>query len=226
MKKREHAWGTKGLINSLRKKSYEGTCEEFSSLLEYSPNARLLDIGCSDGLRTTQFARKIGTQDIVGIDVRGSRASFKVISKNVEEGLPFVEDSFDVVTACHIIEHLSNTDLFAQEIYRVLRPNGYAVIETPNMANGLTIIELLLNKQPGIAHISDFLPYRDDPSRGWEWCKGYLHRRLFTMEGLENLLTYYGFRVECKKRTGYGRFIFGRILRGLYAANLLVKVRK
>ena len=221
-----HAWETKGLINSLKKKSYEGDCKLLQSFLEYNPNAKLLDVGCSDGYYTKQFAESIGTQDVVGMDIKDWGCPFKLVSGNIEEGLPFGDGSFDVIIASNIIEHLSNTDLFVKELYRVLRKGGYSIIATPNLACGRVIVELLLNRQPRQAHVSDLFTIRKDYTRGWKNGPDLLHRRLFTMEGLVRLLTFHGFKVERRLQSGYGAFFFLKILRGKYASNLLVKAGK
>ena len=215
----------------LRKRSLNEDYTVFRSLLEYDPNAKLLDLGCNTGFHTQELAKSVGTNDVTGIEEESFEVPFKLVVGNIDDGLPFENESFDVVTASHVIEHVSNTDLFAKEVYRVLKPEGYAVIATPNMANGRTILELLFNKQPYIAQTSDFFLPRGYPNEEWKswWLEtqaGGGHRRLFTMEGLVKLLVYYGFRVEYKIRQGYGPIPLGKILRGMYAANLVVKVRK
>lgn len=40
--------------------------------------------------------------------------------------------SIDVVVTFHVIEHIQNDELFIDEIYRVLKPGGKAIITTPN----------------------------------------------------------------------------------------------
>lgn len=49
--------------------------------------------------------------------------------------LPFAKDSFDVVYAIEVIEHLRNPYDFISEMYRVARPGGMAIITTPNILN-------------------------------------------------------------------------------------------
>jgi len=213
-------------ISKLRWKSYYKEYESFISLLEYEPNTKLLDIGCENGSFTLQYALKIGTNAVIGIDIKNWGVPFSFVEGNVEVGLPFKDKSFDIVTAAHIIEHLSNTDLFAKEIYRVLKVGGYALVATPNLASGRVIMELLFNKQPNSAHVSDFFILRGDPNEEWRKSIGHLHKRLFTLEGLEKLLVYYNFKLENKIGVGYGPLFFGSIFRGRYSANIIVKARK
>jgi SAM-dependent methyltransferase len=214
------------MLDRLRYKSYKGDIKRFRDYLESNSNARLLDTGCGDGLNTIVFAKKIQTSNIVGIDVKNFGPPFPLLRADLDRGLPVVDSSFDIVTSYHVIEHLSNTDLYVKELFRILKPGGYLLIATPNLASGRIILELLLNKQPNMAHVSDFFILRGDPGGCWKASVGYLHRRLFTLEGLTRLLTYYGFKIEITKRSGYGFLPIDWLLRGLYASNLIVKARK
>jgi hypothetical protein len=45
--------------------------------------------------------------------------------------LPFADNSYDVVFASHVLEHVSNDQLAFAEIKRVLKPNGFAVLPVP-----------------------------------------------------------------------------------------------
>jgi SAM-dependent methyltransferase len=41
------------------------------------------------------------------------------------------DNSFDVIVCNHVLEHLSNDTKGMSELYRVLRPGGWAVLQTP-----------------------------------------------------------------------------------------------
>lgn len=45
--------------------------------------------------------------------------------------LPFLDESFDVVYASHVLEHIQDDRLALLEIHRVLRPGGFAVLPVP-----------------------------------------------------------------------------------------------
>ncbi len=53
------------------------------------------------------------------------------VSRIDVERLPFAEQSFDVVIANHLLEHVENLDAALSEIARVLAPQGYAILQTP-----------------------------------------------------------------------------------------------
>jgi SAM-dependent methyltransferase len=46
--------------------------------------------------------------------------------------IPYEDNNFDYVFIKSVIEHISNTDLFLSEIYRVLKPGGKVIILTPD----------------------------------------------------------------------------------------------
>lgn len=53
-----------------------------------------------------------------------------VLSLNIE-AIPYDDNSFDIVIANHILEHVSNIDAALSEINRVLKPDGIAILQTP-----------------------------------------------------------------------------------------------
>ncbi len=47
-----------------------------------------------------------------------------------EQGYP--AESFDAVTLCHVVEHLSDPRATIDECFRILKPSGRLVVATPN----------------------------------------------------------------------------------------------
>jgi len=91
-------------------------------------------------------------------------------------------ESFDVVFAGEIIEHIYDTDAFLQEVYRVLKYDGDLILTTPNLATLGRRILLLFGKNPLIEN-----SLRRDDSSG--------HIRYFIIETLLELLSLNGFKV-------------------------------
>ncbi len=50
---------------------------------------------------------------------------------SVSDRIPFVDNTFDVVIALHVLEHVRRPWITAQEFQRVLKPGGIAVVTVP-----------------------------------------------------------------------------------------------
>ncbi|SEU08849.1 class I SAM-dependent methyltransferase [Hymenobacter actinosclerus] len=66
------------------------------------------------------------------------------VKANLNGALPFAAASFDVIICQEGIEHMPNQLHLFQEINRVLRPGGRAIITTPNYSNLRTRLSYLL----------------------------------------------------------------------------------
>ncbi|WP_298512431.1 class I SAM-dependent methyltransferase [uncultured Kordia sp.] len=49
--------------------------------------------------------------------------------------LPFEDDSFDTILCNHVLEHIPDDTKAMQELYRVLKPNGMAILQIPQDLN-------------------------------------------------------------------------------------------
>lgn len=82
------------------------------------------------------------------------------------EGIPFEDESFDLVFAGEIIEHLVDTDGFLNEVHRCLKPGGHLILTTPNLASFENRLRLLLGFYPmwlnwnlgGAGHVRAYTP--------------------------------------------------------------------
>jgi ubiquinone/menaquinone biosynthesis C-methylase UbiE len=99
----------------------------------------LLDIGCSAGIMTQCYARRFAT--VVGTDIdlpalehasRTDEARQTAWAAADSQGLPFRDESFDVVICTHIYEHVPDARLMMAEIHRILRPNGVCFFSAGN----------------------------------------------------------------------------------------------
>ena len=54
---------------------------------------------------------------------------------DVNNPLPFPDNSFDIITTCELYEHLENHMAFVRECRRILKPYGRVIISTPNILN-------------------------------------------------------------------------------------------
>ena len=49
--------------------------------------------------------------------------------------LPIADDSMDIILCSEVLEHIEQPPSAIEEIARILKPDGYALITTPNPAN-------------------------------------------------------------------------------------------
>ena len=49
--------------------------------------------------------------------------------------LPFEDNSYDVIFCNHVLEHIPDDDKAMEELYRILKPNGMAILQIPQDLN-------------------------------------------------------------------------------------------
>ena len=100
-----------------------------------SASPKMLDIGCSIGA-TLSAAVELGWQP-TGVDV-SQRAVDACTERGLDchlvEGLeiPFGDNTFDLVTNWHVLEHVADVKETLTEWQRVLKPGGVMILETPD----------------------------------------------------------------------------------------------
>lgn len=162
---------------------------------------KYLDLGCSDGDFTTQVATEIKARELYGIDVsadsvrHASEKGVKALCLDLNCGpLPFSDNSFDLISAIEVIEHLTDTDRFLSEVHRCLRKGGYFLITTPNLASWSNRAMLLLGFEPGMYEVS--FKYRvGKPFNNKRPTQASRHLRLYTYRGLMDHLEVSGFEI-------------------------------
>jgi SAM-dependent methyltransferase len=101
----------------------------------YPERGRLLEIGCSMGFLLAKF-RGDGWE-VEGIEPNRGYCEFIGESHGIKASPTILEEadrsaeSFDVIVMLHVIEHVPNPLGTLKEIYRVLKPGGTLVLETP-----------------------------------------------------------------------------------------------
>ncbi|OFY46454.1 MAG: hypothetical protein A2Z69_01835 [Bacteroidetes bacterium RBG_13_44_24] len=165
-------------------------------LLEHSPDALYLDIGCNDGQVTMARATEIGTKSVFGVDylvdrIRAAKdKGLTVLEADADHWFPFKDEAFDVITATQLIEDLDEPDEFLRETKRILKPSGYAVLTTNNLAGLHYRVELLMGRQPRCMSPSEFT---HGLAEDGTYCG---HTSLFTYGHLKEVILMHGFRIE------------------------------
>jgi len=151
-------------------------------------NGKLLDVGCGTGAIGDEL-RKRGFE-VTGLDfseVAISKCRDKKMEARVcdvdKEGLPFPDESFDVVWGGDIIEHLFDPIFVLKEAFRVLKKDGALIISVPNNFPLNKRIKLCLSGKSPQSNI-----YRKAGQ-----CK---HHTFFSWELLSYMLSEASFKVE------------------------------
>lgn len=109
---------------------------------------RVLDVGCGSG-RMVKFLSAAGFEsygcDVNKIAVRMARKlnGYKRIKLATATRLPYREHQFDIVISVSVIEHITKSQVaqFLKETKRILKPEGFIFIVTPNFATPLRTIQ-------------------------------------------------------------------------------------
>jgi SAM-dependent methyltransferase len=96
-------------------------------------NPKILDVGCGTG-GNLEMLEKFGAAE--GVDVSDEALEFckskgLKAHKGLAEELPFPDESFDVVTALDVVEHLDDDVAGLKEMFRVLKTGGKTLIFVP-----------------------------------------------------------------------------------------------
>jgi SAM-dependent methyltransferase len=184
------------------------------------PGGVLLDVGCADGRFSERVARQVGAGTTVGLELRDDLVALARTRiedprrADLNEPWPVETSSIDALHSNQVIEHLVRTDHFMREIRRVLKPDGYAVVSTNNLASWHNIVSLTLGLQPPPCHVSDETVIGNplSPGEGYAGDLGFMHLRLFTGRALAGLAVLHGLRVDYAGGAGYYPFTRGGAL--------------
>ncbi len=64
---------------------------------------------------------------------------------NLNDDLPFRSATFDLVMMLEVVEHLADIPHILREIARVMKPDGVAILSTPNRLNVTSRLHYLLS---------------------------------------------------------------------------------
>ena len=163
---------------------------------------KYIDVGCGNGAQTVLFAKHF--EEWVALDVEEQRLqefrnelmreSYGVGTKyGIERydgaNIPAADNSADFLTCIEVIEHTENDGATIQELYRVLKPNGTAVITVPNKwwvfeTHGANLPVLPWNRVPFFS----WLPKKIHSK--------YAKARIYRKNEIESMLRTAGFQIQ------------------------------
>jgi SAM-dependent methyltransferase len=124
---------------------------------------------------------------------------------------PFADQSFDLVHANQVIEHVGDVDHFLAEIARIVRVGGVVIISTENGSSWHNIFATTMGWQMfSLTNVSSLASgignplalHRGDgqPLESWK------HKTIFNYRGLIELINLHGLKVVSAMGSGYYPF--------------------
>lgn len=137
---RQHAWGGVGLFDHLRTALTWRSQRRFLKSIGFPHPLRVLEIGFGAGLmlkrHIAQGARCSGVErELLETEISKGVVEAIHYQRAAAEEMDFPPESFDLIYAIHVAEHLQEPDLVFKKIYQLLAPHGALHLMTPNGAS-------------------------------------------------------------------------------------------
>jgi len=178
---------------TIRNYEWAGILQVIKSLVDLKPETQWLDYGCGNG-GLVRYVRQHTNCQIVGFDEGWIR------DKAVMTGIPYLEraqldacrETFDVITAIEVLEHIIDPLEVLKQIRALLKPGGLFFFTTGNAQ-----------------------PFRDQ-LLSWQYLVPDIHVSFFEPETIARALTLAGFQPEFRGFTsGFTNIIRFKILKNL-----------
>jgi 2-polyprenyl-3-methyl-5-hydroxy-6-metoxy-1,4-benzoquinol methylase len=167
--------------------AHRKTHAKVREILSVLPRGRLLDIAAGEGAMSAA-AKEMGF-DVSACDLQPGEfkaPGIECMGCDLDEGLPFPDESFDCAVCIEAIEHLRDRYAFLAECARVLKPGGTLVLTTPNILN-------LAARGRFLA--SGFFPLFSRPVSEFDPHPTHTHRNLVPYYYLRHALVAAGFEI-------------------------------
>jgi tocopherol O-methyltransferase len=123
-------------------KAQEKLIVKLAELIEMTPNAKVLDVGCGMGGSSIYLAKNYHTL-VTGITLSPKQVeiasrtaeenNIKNVSFKIEDALlleSFADNSFDIIWSLESCEQFFDKNMFIKQAYRVLKPGGKLMLAT------------------------------------------------------------------------------------------------
>jgi SAM-dependent methyltransferase len=150
---------------------------------------RVLEIGCAAG-QTLAYFKTRGAEYVAGIEIspdvaeiaRGRAEVDEVLVGNIEQmELSYPDNSFDLIIAGHVLEHLVDPWTVLRRLHSLLRPGGQLIGALPNIRYHSVVLPLLFKGK---------WQYQQSGIMDWT------HLRFFSQHTIEELLESTGFSID------------------------------
>ena len=97
---------------------------------------RLLHFAPHSAVR--KYLNSLPKLDYITADIEGYAHGQPVDYKIDATSIPFADNQFDVILCSHVLEHIEQDTMAIKELYRVLKPGGWAFLAVPINAGAVT----------------------------------------------------------------------------------------
>lgn len=96
------------------------------NLWDVIPNSRLLHFAPENNL--SQKIESLSPEKYIKADFYPTDVGVQKVDATA---IPYGDNEFDIVLCNHVLEHIPNFQKALDEIYRIIKPNGIAILQTP-----------------------------------------------------------------------------------------------
>lgn len=133
-----------------------------SALRERRVRGDVADIGAGEGrfrAAATDLCMSYVAVDVLRHPGLPSDVAF-VAADFDREPIPLADSSVDAAVAIETIEHLENPRAFVRELVRIVRPDGWVAVSTPNQLSLLSLASLIVKGQFGAFQDASYPAHR------------------------------------------------------------------
>ncbi|WP_313131749.1 class I SAM-dependent methyltransferase [Stutzerimonas nitrititolerans] len=121
----------------LERERYLGDIKVELAFINALPAGRMLDIGCGLGFLLSGVADSWERHGVEVSEFAIEHAShYGHIYQGCLENAGYPDQHFDLVVIYHVIEHVQNPQKLLKEIRRILKPDGWLILGTPDFDSG------------------------------------------------------------------------------------------
>jgi ubiquinone/menaquinone biosynthesis C-methylase UbiE len=161
-------YGDENLLLERNIKLYNTTSEWLGKIgFADKPNIKILEVGCGvaymsnihPGWHGVEYSRSVveRVKKIKG-------ASIKIIEADAQD-LPYENESFDAIFTWSTLEHVQNPNLALQEIDRLLKPGGFALIAPAWNCRSWTVSKITMRSYKELTFLESIdkftIPFRE-----------------------------------------------------------------